>query len=98
MNQSLFKKISKTIMVASIISVIVTIVFCSITIKHYFLKIKLDEIKEKVEDTVPKYDTGNNKLAERLEIALGEDVIIKGYDSSSNSIHKLYTSENKKFE
>ncbi|MGL4914237.1 MAG: sensor histidine kinase [Romboutsia sp.] len=97
MNQSLFKKISKTITIASIISVIVTILFSSITIKHYFLKIKLDEIKIKVEDTVSKYDTGNSKLGERLEIALDQDVIIKGYNYSKQSIYKLYTSKNEKY-
>lgn len=98
MNKSLFKKISKTIAIASIISVIVTILFCSIIIKHYFLKIKLDEIKIKVEDTISEFDITDSKLVEKLEIVLNQDVIIKEYNYSKQPINKLYTYNNIKYE
>lgn len=90
MNHSLFKKIFRTIGIASIVAVSVMILFCSITLKQYFLKIKLEEIQQKVEDTISQYDIMASKLPDRLENILGNDVIIKGYDNSKQSICKIY--------
>lgn len=90
MNHSLFKKIFRTIGIASIVAVSVMILFCSITLKQYFLKIKLEEIQQKVEDTISQYDIMASKLPDRLENILGNDVIIKGYDNSKRSICKIY--------
>lgn len=96
MNKSLFKKILKTIGISSIVSIIITVLFFSFIIKEYVLSIELSQIKQKIDNTISKYDLGNNKLGERLKISLGKGVLIKGYDSEGNNTFRYYTVDNLK--
>lgn len=96
MNKSLFRKIFKTIGITSIISLIITILFCSLVIRRYVLNIEVRSIYKQVENTISQYDSGNNKLGERLKLILDKGVIIKGYDENGKYAFKYYSVDNLK--
>lgn len=97
MNKCLFKKIYINIGLSSIAFVVISILFCSTIAKQHFVKVEIEEIEQKLEETIYKYDTSNNKLGERLKISLGNGIIINGYDSFQNNIFKYYTIDESKY-
>ena len=85
MNKGLFKKIFKIITRASVISVLITVLFCSITVKQYFLKVNLDDIQDKLRHTISNYETDYNVLFKNIQRRLGNDLLIRVYNSEKKS-------------
>lgn len=89
MNKDLFKKIFKIITKASIISVLITVLFCSITIKQYFLKVNLDDIQQTVRHTIFNYEKDYNALFKNIQGRLGNDLLIRIYNNQEDVIYKF---------
>lgn len=89
MNKGLFKKIFKIIIRASIISVLITVLFCSITIKQYFLKVNLDDIQDKVRHTISNYEKDYNVLFKNIQRRLGNDLLIRVYNDQEKTAYKF---------
>lgn len=89
MNKCLFKKIFKIIIRASIISIFITVLFFSITIKQYFLKVNLDDIQYEVKDTISNYEKNDDILFKEIQSKLGDNLLIRVYDSHEKVIYKF---------
>lgn len=89
MNKGLFKKIFKIITRASVISVLITVLFCSITVKQYFLKVNLDDIQDKLRHTISNYETDYNVLFKNIQRRLGNDLLIRVYNSEKKATYKF---------
>lgn len=89
MNKELFKKLFRIIIRASIVTVLTIVLFCSIIIKGYFLKIKLDDIQDKVRHTISNYEKDDNLLFKNIQRRLGNDLIIRVYDSQEKATYKF---------
>ena len=89
MNKELFKKLFRIIIRASMVTVLTIVLFCSIIIKGYFLKIKLDDIQDKVRHTISNYEKDDNLLFKNIQRRLGNDLIIRVYDSQEKATYKF---------
>ncbi|CEI72102.1 HAMP domain-containing sensor histidine kinase [Romboutsia hominis] len=96
MSKCLFKKIYKTIGLSSIVFAFISILFCSVIVKQYFIKIEMEEIEQKLDETIYRYHGENHQLAERLKIALGSGIIINGYDFLGKQAFRYYTIDESK--
>ena len=89
MNKELFKKLFRIIIRASIVTVLTIVLFCSIIIKVYFLKINLNDIQYKVKHAVSNYEKDDNLLFKNIQRRLGNDLIIRVYDSQEKATYKF---------
>ena len=89
MNKELFKKLFRIIIRASIVTVLTIVLFCSIIIKGYFLKISLDDIQDKVRYTISNYEKDYNVLFKNIQLRLGNDLLIRVYDSQEKATYKF---------
>lgn len=89
MNKELFKKLFRIIIRASMVTVLTIVLFCSIIIKGYFLKIKLDDIQDKVRHTISNYEKDDNLLFKNIQRRLGNDLLIRVYDSQEKATYKF---------
>ena len=89
MNKELFKKLFRIIIRASMVTVLTIVLFCSIIIKGYFLKINLNDIQYKVKHAVSNYEKDYNVLLKNIQLRLGNDLLIRVYDSQEKSIYKF---------
>lgn len=89
MNKELFKKLFRIIIRASMVTVLTIVLFCSIIIKVYFLKINLNDIQYKVKHAVSNYEKDDNLLFKNIQRRLGNDLIIRVYDSQEKATYKF---------
>lgn len=95
MDKKLFGKISKIIIKASLIAIVIMIFFCSVTIKQYFFKLKLDEIRTSLSNTLKDYKYNDDKLYNDLENKFSDNLIIRCYDTSEEYVFDLYNCDDK---
>ena len=97
MNKGLFKKIFRITIRFSIVSVLINVLFFSITIKQYFFKVNLDDIQDKVRHTISNYEKDYNVLFKNIQHRLGNDLIIRVYNSQEKATYKFnnFNYENK---
>ena len=81
MNKELFKKLFRIIIRASMVTVLTIVLFCSIIIKVYFLKINLNDIQYKVNHTVSNYEKDDNLLFKNINRILGNEFFISVFYS-----------------
>lgn len=89
MNKELFKKLFRIIIRASIVTVLTIVLFFSIIINGYFLKISLDDIQDKVRYTISNYEKDYNVLFKNIQLRLGNDLLIRVYDSQEKATYKF---------
>lgn len=97
MNKCLFTKIYKTIGLSSVVFTFIVILFCSVVVNQCFVRTELQDMREKLDDTIHRYDIGTNQMGERVKVALGNGTIVKGYDSSGKSIFRYYSLNDPKY-
>lgn len=92
MEESIFKRLFKIIATTSVCAVFVAILFCSFTIKQYFLSVNMNDINEQLAILSKKYISNNYSLEGIVDSNLIKSSIIQCYNKSFKSTDSKYNS------
>lgn len=82
MKNSLFKQLFKIISVASVGTIIITILFCSLVVKQYFLNLELKDTQQKVKYMISSLDKYDDIIHNNIDTTSITSSIIKYYNTS----------------
>lgn len=93
MKKSILNKLFKIIIATAIGAVVVTIFFCSFTIKQHFLSVNMNEIQQKINTVANDFVENDFSLDNILDSSLVESSIVQCYDTSEKEISNEYNHE-----